>query len=73
MNKSKIFGVLFLVVGLIVLVMFAAADILQIGENPYTFGPIQIGGSIVGVVLIVIGLILLLRKGGHIDRGNQEA
>ncbi len=65
MRVGKITGILFLVIGLIVLVLFAAADILGIGDNPYMFGTWQIGGSIVGAVFIIIGLVLLLQRAPH--------
>lgn len=62
MNTRKIWGIVSLVIGLVVLVLFAGADILGIGENPTSFGSVQIGGSIIGTVLILIGLVLFLKK-----------
>jgi hypothetical protein len=50
------------VIGLVVLILFAGADILGIGENPTSFGSVQIGGSIIGTILILIGLVLFLKK-----------
>ena len=71
MNIGKIAGTLFLLVGLIVLVLFAAADIFGVGENPFIFGTWQIGGSIVGIVLIIIGLVLLVKKNRRITDGES--
>ncbi len=62
MNTSKVLGVLLLVIGIIALILFAAADILGIGENPHIFGTWQIGGCIIGGVAAVLGLVLILRK-----------
>jgi hypothetical protein len=73
MNKSKKAGIWFLVAGSIVLILSAAADIIGIGENPYTFGILQIGGCILGAVLIIVGIILLLQRGHRITNGKSEA
>jgi hypothetical protein len=60
MNK-KMLSILILVVGIAVLVLFAIADVIGIGESP-NFGTTQIAGTIVGAVLAVIGFILLCKK-----------
>jgi hypothetical protein len=62
MNARKVVGALFFVVGLILLVLFAGADIFGLGENPSTFGTWQIGGSVIGAAGIIIGLVLLLKR-----------
>jgi hypothetical protein len=73
MNVIKIIGALCFVVGLIILIMFAAADIFGIGENPSGFGTWQIGGSIIGAALIFIGLFLLFRKDPHVTSENPDS
>lgn len=71
MNASKLVGALCFVVGLILLILFAAADIFGIGENPYMFGTWQIGGSIIGAAGIAIGLVLLLKKSPRAADGES--
>lgn len=61
-------GILLLVVGLFVLILFAAADILGLGENPNTYGSWQIAGSILGAILITIGLLLFLKKNQYVPK-----
>ena len=61
MNTKKIVSILLLVVGVAVLILFAIADVIGIGDNP-SFGPVQITGVIVGAVVAVVGLVLLLKK-----------
>ncbi len=65
MNIKRITGTLLLVAGIAVLIVFAIADKIGIGESP-EFGAIQISGVIAGAILAVIGL-LLLRKGGKTE------
>ena len=62
MNATKIIGAVSLLVGVIILVIFAAADIFQTGLNPFQFGTWQIGGCIIGAAFIVIGLVLFVKK-----------
>lgn len=60
MNKKTI-GIVLLVVGLAVLVLSLAADLIGIGRNPM-FGYNQIIGAVVGAIVGVVGLILRLKK-----------
>jgi hypothetical protein len=62
MNASKIIGAVSLLVGVLVLIVFASADIFRTGENPFQFGTWQIGGCLIGGALIVIGLVLFAKK-----------
>jgi hypothetical protein len=62
MTATKIIGVVSLLIGMIILVVFAAADIFQTGLNPFQFGTWQIGGCIIGGAFIVIGLVLFVKK-----------
>ena len=59
---KKTVGIVLLVVGIVILVLSLAADPLGIGGGNVVFGPRQIAGTIVGVVVAVVGLVLRLRK-----------
>ena len=61
MGGKKTAGIVLLVVGIVILVLALAADPIGIGGNP-EFGRKQIIGTIVGAIVIVVGLILTLRK-----------
>lgn len=68
MNTKKIIGTIVLVVGIAVLIVFATADRIGIGQNPH-FGNVQIAGTIAGVVVAIVGLVLLLRKEKPVSNG----
>jgi hypothetical protein len=75
MNATKIIGAISLLVGVIILVIFAAADIFDTGLNPFQFGTWQIGGCIIGAAFIVIGLVLFVKKthhGTHEERDSYK-
>jgi hypothetical protein len=57
---GKTAGIVVLVVGIVVLLLSLLAYPIGIGGP--AFGPYQIAGTIVGAVLVVIGLVLTLRK-----------
>ncbi len=61
MKGKKIAGIILVVVGGIILIVFALADFIGIG-NPAAFGRVQIGGVIGGVVILAVGLFLMLKK-----------
>ena len=61
MGTKKIIGIVLLVVGVIVLILSLAADVLGLGNNPI-FGIQQILGTIGGVIVAAVGLVLLLLK-----------
>ena len=61
MGSVKIVGVVLIVVGLVGSILSVLADTIGIGSNP-GFGPTQIAGAIVGVLLAAMGLVLILRK-----------
>ena len=48
------FGITLLAVGLVILVVFATADLIGLGADP-RFGPKQIVGSLVGLAVIAWG------------------
>ena len=68
MNTRKMVGTLLLVIGIVVLIVFAIADVVGIGENP-EFGPWQITGTIVGAVVAIIGIGLLCKKRQDVATG----
>ncbi len=61
MKKKKIFGIILLVGGIIILIMSLLADVIGIGRGP-DFGLQQIVGTIAGSIIAVIGLFLKLKK-----------
>jgi len=61
MEGKKTAGIVLLVVGIIVLLLSLVADPIGIGGSP-GFGYYQIGGTIVGAILTVVGLVLTLKK-----------
>ena len=60
MDKKK-WGIVFLIVGLILLILSLGADMFGLGSVA-GFGYKQIAGSIAGVVMAVIGYILAFKK-----------
>ncbi len=60
MSRKTISALVF-VAGIVVLVLFASADVIGIGENP-DFGPVQIAGTVVGAVLAAVGLAAIYKK-----------
>jgi hypothetical protein len=61
MGGKKTTGIVLLVVGIIVLLLSLVADPIGIGGSP-GFGYYQIGGTIVGAIVTVVGLVLTLKK-----------
>lgn len=63
MGGKKTAGIVLLVVGMVILVLSLAADLIGIGglRSP-GFGPYQIVGIIVGAIVTVVGLVLTLKK-----------
>ena len=59
---NKTVSIILLVVGIAILVVSLAADPLGIGGGNTAFGPRQIGGTIAGGVVTVVGLVLRLKK-----------
>jgi hypothetical protein len=73
MNATKIVGAVCLLIGMIILVIFAAADIFQTGLNPFQFGTWQIGGCIIGAAFIVVGLVLFVKKQQGVTSGDRNS
>jgi cation transporter-like permease len=60
-NKSVAVGLI--VVGIVVLLASALADVIGLGGQPLVFGYKQVAGSAVGAVLTVVGVVLYWRAG----------
>jgi hypothetical protein len=63
MRGNKGWAMAILVVGLVVLLGSALADILGLGASPLVFGYRQLAGAAVGLVLAVVGAVLYWRAG----------
>lgn len=50
-----------LIAGIVILILSLFADSFGLGREP-GFGLIQIGGTIIGLALIIIGIVKLRRK-----------
>jgi hypothetical protein len=61
MINRKTLGIILLVVGIVLLVLSLTADMIGIGSTA-GFGYKQIAGSIVGVVVAIVGYVLMSRK-----------
>jgi len=61
MGGRKTAGIVLLVVGFVVLVLSLFSDTLGLGGSNSVFGPYQIAGTIVGVIVAVVGLVLAIR------------
>ena len=56
-------GLVRIIVGLLLALYFALADVIGMGRNPDMFGFFQIVGTAVGVVILVAGVVTVLRAG----------
>jgi hypothetical protein len=66
MNKN-LTGIYLLVIGIIIIIISLVADILEIANiiglsQDQGFGPVQIGGVLVGIILGGIGWYLKVKK-----------
>ncbi len=61
MGGKKTAGIVLLVVGIVILALSLFADVLGLGGSAPVFGPRQIAGTILGVIVAVVGLVLTLR------------
>jgi hypothetical protein len=73
MNASKKVGIVSLLVGVIILVIFASADIFRTGLNPFQFGTWQIGGCIIGAAFIFIGLVLFVKRHYRVTSEDRDS
>ncbi len=60
MDSRKVAGIVLIAVGLVVLILALAADMIGIGGAP-GFGRYQIVGAVVGAIAAVAGLVLAFR------------
>ena len=60
MDAKKIAGIILLVVGIVILAISLFAYPLGLGGP--AFGPKQIAGTVVGAIVIVVGLALTLKN-----------
>ncbi len=56
-------GIALIAVGVVVTLAAVLADVVRIGMLPGTFGAVQIGGTVLGVALVIWGVVRLARKG----------
>jgi len=61
MGNNKTIGIALLAVGVVVLIVSLAADVVGIGEAG-AFGYKQIIGAVVGVAAAVVGFVLYSKK-----------
>lgn len=61
MGTKKTIGIIVLIIGVILLILSLAADVVRLGVSP-NFGPIQIAGTVIGALIVVIGILLLRKK-----------
>jgi hypothetical protein len=61
MEKKKNVGILFLMVGLIILLLSLIADMIGIGNTP-GFGYGQLVGVLSGGIIIIIGSVFILKR-----------
>ena len=61
MINKKTAGIASLIVGIVILGLSLLADLSGIGTVP-GFGPVQIAGTIVGVIVIAVALFLTIKK-----------
>lgn len=62
--STKTTGITIAVVGLLIGLLFALADVIGVGTDPGAFGWAQIVGLIVGVVMLAAGIFFFVRSGG---------
>lgn len=58
MSRNKNVAIALLIVGVIVLLVSAMADVIGVGASPLVFGYWQLIGSSVGLVLAIGGAVL---------------
>jgi hypothetical protein len=68
MAKYRVVGAVVFVVGVLILLVSALADVLGLGASAAVFGYRQIVGSLVGAVIVVAGAALYWRAGGRAQR-----
>jgi hypothetical protein len=59
--SSKTTGLIVAIVGLVVGLFFALAGVIGVGDP--AFGPYQIAGTAIGVVVLIAGIVIYRRQG----------
>ena len=65
----RMLNMILIVIGAIVALLFIFADVLGLGNDPDTIGGRQIGGTVFGLAISAIGMILRRRS----QRAESEA
>ena len=60
--STRTIGIIVAVVGLLVLLVSALADVIGVGRFIGTFGPRQIAGTVAGALVLIVGVVLYLRQ-----------
>ncbi len=63
--SRKSIGIVLLVIGVLILLVSALADVVGLGADPQVFGYRQIAGVAAGAAIGVIGGVLYWRAGGQ--------
>ena len=71
MKGMKTAGIVLVIAGLIILILFLLADVIGMGSSA-GFGRNQIVGALVGVVVAVLGLVLALRRQSATEIGDPS-
>ena len=56
--SRRVFGLVEAIVGLFLLLFFALADVTGLGHHPGRFGPKQTTGTIIGAIILIVGIII---------------
>jgi hypothetical protein len=51
-----------LILGVLGCLFFAIADVIGVGRDPTAFGARQTTGTLVSVIVFIVGLVMYLRK-----------
>ncbi len=60
--STKTTGIVLIVIGVIILLVFLLADALGLGADPTTVGWIQWLGAAIGLIVAIVGIVLATRK-----------
>lgn len=63
--RRKSIGIVLLVIGVLILLVSALADVVGLGADPQVFGYRQIAGAAVGAAIAVVGGVVYWRVGGQ--------